>query len=358
MRKARFIENCRCYHLISRLAHQAFFLDDDEKTRAVALLRRVEEFSGVIVLAYAIMSNHFHIFIYVPEPEEIGDEEILRRINALYREASLSQVLGEWTRLRDEELKTLGFAQSTEKYVSHFGEYRRSFLRRMWNSSEFMRTYKQHFTMSFNGRRDHCGTMFEGRYHERNCKPEEPEMWRTAAYIDINAWKVGIVERAEDYEWCSFAAAVRGDTKARRGYAFMYGNGDWDAICASHEKSMREAMREVLRAREAEKEKRAARGCGAVPVRKDSQRLKAKLGIRIPKSYSVELERGDPKVAERILGLLADGPMKPAELREAVGIRSRIHFIRYYISPMLEKGLIVRTDPDHPNTPHQEYKLP
>ena len=61
MRKARFIENCRCYHLISLLyppavrllakrgalrgAHQAFFLDDNEKTRAVELLRRVEEFS-------------------------------------------------------------------------------------------------------------------------------------------------------------------------------------------------------------------------------------------------------------------------------------------------------------------------
>ena len=71
MRKTRFIENCRCYHLISRLAHQAFFLDDDEKTRAVELLRRVEEFSGVIVLAYAIMSNHFHIFIYVPEPDTL-----------------------------------------------------------------------------------------------------------------------------------------------------------------------------------------------------------------------------------------------------------------------------------------------
>ena len=58
---------------MSRLAHQAFFLDDDEKTRAVELLRRVEEFCGVMVLAYAIMSNHFHIFIYVPEPEELDD---------------------------------------------------------------------------------------------------------------------------------------------------------------------------------------------------------------------------------------------------------------------------------------------
>ena len=42
MRKTRFIEQNRCYHLISRLAHRAFFLDDEEKDRAVALMRRVE----------------------------------------------------------------------------------------------------------------------------------------------------------------------------------------------------------------------------------------------------------------------------------------------------------------------------
>ncbi|MBQ6136610.1 MAG: hypothetical protein IJI73_04480 [Kiritimatiellae bacterium] len=37
MRKNRFIGQDRCYHLISRLAHRAFFLDDEEKDRAVAL---------------------------------------------------------------------------------------------------------------------------------------------------------------------------------------------------------------------------------------------------------------------------------------------------------------------------------
>ena len=103
MRKTRLIEHCRCYHLVSRLAHRAFFLDDEEKTRAVGLLRRVEEFCGVMVLAYAIMSNHFHIFIYVPEPEDIGDEEILRRIRVLYRDASLSQVIATWNRLKTDE---------------------------------------------------------------------------------------------------------------------------------------------------------------------------------------------------------------------------------------------------------------
>lgn len=42
MRKNRVIEQDRCYHLVSRLAQRAFFLDDGEKDRAVALMRSVE----------------------------------------------------------------------------------------------------------------------------------------------------------------------------------------------------------------------------------------------------------------------------------------------------------------------------
>ena len=42
MRKDRVVEQNRCYHLVSRLAHRAFFLDDEEKDCAVALMRRVE----------------------------------------------------------------------------------------------------------------------------------------------------------------------------------------------------------------------------------------------------------------------------------------------------------------------------
>ena len=44
-------------------------------------------------------------------------------------------------------------------------------------------------------------------------------------------------------------------------------------------------------------------------------------------------------------------------LRKAVGIRSSIHFNRYYLSPLLERGIIARTDPDHPQSPQQRYCL-
>ena len=147
--------------------------------------------------------------------------------------------------------------------------------------------------------------------------------------------------------------------KARRGYAFMYGNGGWDVIRDCHEKSMREAMGEVLAEREREKaEERESKGRGASSVRRDPSRSKANQGLKAPKGYSVELERGNPGVAERTLELLAeDGPMRPSALRKAVGIRSSIHFNRYYLSPLLERGIIARTDPDHPQSPQQRYCL-
>lgn len=95
---------------------------------------------------------------------------------------------------------------------------------------------------------------------------------------------------------------------------------------------------------------------GTSSIRRDPSRSKADQGLKAPKGYSVELERGNPAVAERILELLSEGgPMRPLALRKAVGIRSSIHFNRYYLSPLLERGIIARTDPDHPQSPQQRY---
>ena len=220
MMKTRFMGQNRCYYLVSRLAHRAFFLDDEEKDRAVALMRRVEEFSG---------------------------------------------------------------------------------------SAEFMRTFKQHFTMSFNGRREHRGTMFEGRYHERSYTAERTAVWRTSAYIDINAWKAGTAEHTEDYRWCSFAAAVHGDGKARAGYGFMYGGGEWRILRECHEKSMREAMGDVLKTRGSENGERPS-DCGAGPV--DS---KACPRLDMPGEVGIGLARGREKTAKKILTLmLSSGTATPA----------------------------------------------
>ena len=320
----------------------------EERTRAVDLMRRVEEFSGVIVLAYAFMTNHFHIFIYVPEREKIDDDEIIRRIKVLYRGASLDIVLSEWNRLRQEEDAECASGRPVESYVSRFSQYKETFLRRMWNSAEFMKTYKQHFTMSYNWRREHIGTMWEGRYHERNHALEAEAMWKTSAYIDVNPVTAGIVASSDSYEWCSIAAARNGDDKARRGYVFMYGeSGGWDAVSEKHEVSIREALAKIA----AEREEAAKRPT----VGRRAKAIKA-CQLKEPREYAYRLACGDPDVAERIVKLLDSGPMAPAELRKAVGMRNRTYFNRHYLAPLLANGVIERTDSANPNSPQQRYR--
>ncbi len=84
MRKKRVVQAGKCYHLVSRVAHRAFFFDDDEKDRFVDLLMRVEFFSCVRVLAYCCMSNHIHVFIYLDDARELSEDEIFARVNARY----------------------------------------------------------------------------------------------------------------------------------------------------------------------------------------------------------------------------------------------------------------------------------
>ena len=117
MKRSRVNHPDRCYHLISRVAHCAFFLDDEERTRLVDLLRCVSRFSGVKLLAYDVISNQIHAFVYIGSPERIDDAEIDRRIAALYSDVRFDQVMKKWNEL------------AKRPDSSSFRRYRRSFLR-------------------------------------------------------------------------------------------------------------------------------------------------------------------------------------------------------------------------------------
>ena len=53
------------YHLLSRTSCRQYLFGDEEKEMFVRLMRRQAEFCGVDVLAYCVMSNHFHILARV-----------------------------------------------------------------------------------------------------------------------------------------------------------------------------------------------------------------------------------------------------------------------------------------------------
>ncbi|MBQ2624231.1 MAG: hypothetical protein IJG18_03965 [Kiritimatiellae bacterium] len=55
--------------------------------------------------------------------------------------------------------------------------------------------------------------------------------------------------------------------------------------------------------------------------------------------------------------LLQWEPKSPAYLRTTLGVASREYFTKAYLRPLMEAGLIERSDPVHPNSPQQKYAL-
>jgi len=347
MRKQRRISANRCYHLISRIAHQAFFLDDEEKDRFVDLLFRVIKFSGVKLLGFCCMTNHIHIYVYQPEDREVGEEELLAKIKTLYRGIRLQETLDMWDTLKAEDDKLK--AQPNGKICpSDFDEFKLTFIRRMFNASEMMKTLKQHFTMSYNGRHRHSGTMWESRFSSRESKPLTPDMSAVLAYVDCNPVEGGICTWPTGYKWCSWSMATNGDTKARQMYEFVYGDAaeDWNGIVALHEKAIKKRIGEI------EEERRNDRKSGA-----KNDAPAGIVSVAPPERYAFKLERGRSDVAENILSALKNGAMSAAEIGEAVGLKSRVQLISAYLRPMLEMQLIQQTIPNSPRAPNQKYKL-
>ena len=77
------------YHCISRVVEGRFIFGSfaehcSEAEQFLSLMRRLEAFSGVRVLTYVLMANHFHLLCEVPEPKPLSQSEVLARIEAGY----------------------------------------------------------------------------------------------------------------------------------------------------------------------------------------------------------------------------------------------------------------------------------
>ncbi|MFT4546355.1 MAG: putative transposase [Verrucomicrobiales bacterium] len=170
------------------------------------ILRQTEAFSGVRVVTWTILSNHFHVLVEVlPRPGvELSDEEILERCRALYSADQMIAV--EWE-----------FAEAQRMGGSVLKHLRGRYLRRMRDLSEFMKTLKLRFSLWFNRKYDRVGYLWEARFKSVIVEGHWNSLLKVAAYIDLNAVRAGMVEDPKDYRWCGYSEAVGGDRAARRG---------------------------------------------------------------------------------------------------------------------------------------------
>ena len=199
------------YHCMSRTVNGERLFGPAEREAFRRLLWRAADFSGVEILTYCVMSNHFHVLVRVPHVEaRVSDDELLRRFRVLYPKA------GPHTPFTLEEL---------ESRLRNGGESaesaRRQLHARMHDVSEFLKTLKLRFSVRFNRDNGRFGPLWSERFKSVLVE-SSPEALRTvAAYIDLNPVRAGLVEDPKDYRFCGYAEAVVGRPAALRGFAII-----------------------------------------------------------------------------------------------------------------------------------------
>jgi len=200
------------HHILNRIAHKVYFLGDDERNDFVEIMRRAAEYCGLRLLAWCVMTNHFHLMVYLPAPVKIDENEVLRRYGVLKGMAARSRI----------EMQISDWRREGEEGERKVGEWLESQKRRMYDIGEYMKIVKQWFTEEYNRRNSHVGTLWESEYLDRPVKMTVKEMSRRMGYIHLNPIRAAAASTYDEYAWSSFSAFVRGDERAVSGMRFVY----------------------------------------------------------------------------------------------------------------------------------------
>ena len=206
-------------HCVSRVVDRQFVLGDEEREVFVEMMRMYEEFCGLKVLSYCVMSNHFHILLEIPpriDALELSDEAFLAKLSSIYSVAYVKEVK-RWMQKLNKNQATKAMRELKAKYTY-----------RMGNVSEFMKSLKQRFSRWFNRKHGRRGTLWEERYSATAVSAGSAAKM-VAAYIDLNPVRAGMTQDPMDYRWSSYGEAVAGGKRGKRAldnYVHLYQSTD------------------------------------------------------------------------------------------------------------------------------------
>ncbi len=211
------------YHCLSRVVERRFAFQDLEREKFRQFLTEYSAFCGVRVLTWCILSNHFHLLLEVPRKPDAPPplEELIPRLECLSGAALTARAARQWV----ERWIASGDTESPERL-------RHRLWAQMFDLSVFMKLLKQRFTQWFNRMHQRSGTLWEERFRSVLIEGAGSVLTTTAAYIDLNPVRAGLVEDPKDYRWCGYAEALTGKAEAVAGLATSLGVNTEQALTA------------------------------------------------------------------------------------------------------------------------------
>ena len=309
------------HHLISRIAHKVYFMTDEVRNDFIEMIRRSADFCGIQLVAWCIMSNHFHILAYLPEPEHLDESEILRRYGVLKGKSRRSDLEKELAKLRGN--KDVG----ESAVAARLSDITAS----MHKIGVFMKIVKQWLTQDYNRRYSHAGTLWESVYKDILVPDRPGELAKRAAYIHLNPVRAAIGLAFDEYAWSSLTALRKGDDVAIRGMRRIYGEeASPSEMLDAHKHLMAELLEQIKFERAVDVARRRDAGFEQATDPLTDEALVAQAAEHLKRVMDASVEdkairrtRGRPKnmtLLADVSRILRENPKMPvASIAEAAG---------------------------------------
>ena len=201
------------YHCISRCVRRAFLCGDDKVTGKSYEHRRqwvedklleLAQVFCIDVCAYAVMSNHTHVVLYVDDAKanRLNDKAILIRWHRLFKGTLLTQKYLQGDKLDKAQQFFLN------RTIADYRE-------RLADISWFMRVLNEDVARKAN-KEDNCtGRFWEGRFKSQALL-DESAVAACMAYVDLNPIRAKMAKTPEDSNHTSVQKRIEVAKKAKQ----------------------------------------------------------------------------------------------------------------------------------------------
>jgi len=188
------------YHCISRCVRQAYLCGYDSKSRRdfdhrkqwlVDQLHQLATVFAIRICAYAIMSNHYHLVLFVDSSlaKSWSNEEVVNRWASLFPMSKAKTWL---------DLNVIDFENVSAEQQDEINKWRDQ----LHDISWFMRKLNEFIARQANKEDDCTGRFWEGRFKSQALL-DESALLACMAYVDLNPIRAGICKTPESSDFTS-----------------------------------------------------------------------------------------------------------------------------------------------------------
>ena len=198
------VEETPYYHVVSRCVRRAFLCGQDKYSgrsyehRRGMIVERIKYLSSVFnidILAYAIMSNHYHIVLKVNSTKSWSNKQVLSYWSELF---GLNILCSRY--IKGEDLTNA----EMQMVLKDIEEYRK----RLMSVSWFMKLLNEYIAREANKEDKVKGHFWESRFKSQALL-DERALLTAMAYVDLNPIRAAMARAPEQSDYTSIQARIK-----------------------------------------------------------------------------------------------------------------------------------------------------